>query len=426
MRWYKILIYDDDKASGEPLLKFQSHTSYPRHENPTPLNIQFEYANSINKNGEYARAILLNLFIYSQSIQLFTYLAKLKKKYLQFYAGFDRQAPLSKANGYTATGNAGSKKNVSEGLIFAGEITGITANFTSMDAWIMLSCSILPNKENNSKWTLQITQGDMLFGNSYSTSNRSEGSGIAINLYDAFKNILNTSDRGKFKIKPHKNLNNYEYSYPDTVTLDYANTDELIEGLLKHCGICVELVREKDGIVAYAWKAEDLFNTSNFSVGITEYNRILFNTNTNDKAKMIREIKEQEQNKSIVSVDRSVSAKLINYNEILEQPQLLGYSDGYLLKTILHPDLQINDLIELKGMTPSMSGLFSSKTGYVGSEVNNQQFMEAFIEQDKYNKYLTLIGKYVIVGIRHTGNFYGNSINDWTSEMTILPEGDIK
>lgn len=427
MRWYKIEIYDNNNASGKPILAFQSHTSYPRHENPTPLNIQFEYANSINKSGEYARAILLNLFIYSQSIQLFTYLAKLKKKYLLFYAGFDNQAPLSKANGYSDSGNVSKlgSKNKNDGLIFAGEIAGITANFTSMEAWMMLSCSVSTKDSDklNQKWTLQITEGDRLFSNSYSTGNRVEGKGIANNIYEALKSILSVSERDKLKIYPHKNLNDFEFLDKNTITIEYSNADELIKGLKEKARIQMQLIRENNATVAYVWKVEDSFKYGfGFQVGAEAYNRILYDLDTEANVRMIKEIKEQQKDYNKGQTNKSVESTLIGYNEILEQPQLLGYSDGYLLKTILKPNLQINDLIELKGMTPSMSGLFSSKTGYVGGEINNQQFLEIFESQDKYNKYLTIIGKYRIIGIRHTGNFYGNGINDWTSEMTILPE----
>lgn len=411
MRWYDIKIKGKDNDNKSQEVRFRSQQIYPRYFNPTPLNIRFEYSTHTTGNGADTRAINLNLFIYSQSLATFKELAKLNKKTLEFYAGWDVESKFFQSLGYT-------RKRENQ-LIFRGGVAGVTGNFVRNDSWIMLSCSSSENRDalGDFKWIVTITQNDHLFGNSSDTRSTRFGSSTTNTIYDAILNVVSNLD---MELRIHPKIKNLTHQQPTTIKIKYSTFKELQEQIVDKFGVWLELYEDKGVCYALPTQQEkyDLIikNAQNSDM----MKRIVAKQNARNFGRNIFVIQKlvDETDKDYGKMGGSVSqdAIPIEYAELLEQPMLVGFSEGYQVKTILRPDLKLNSTIKLKGVTPAMGGLFSSSRGYVGDEVNNRQF-----SQSEFNKYLTLEGKFKVVNIKHRGNFYGGGVNDWATEMIVLP-----
>lgn len=415
MRWYDIKIKGKTDEGKSQEIRFRSQQIYPRYMNPTPLDIKFEYSHTTTGDGSNTRAILLNLFIYSQSLATFKELAQLKDKQIEFYAGWDTESKFFQMLGYT-------RKRENQ-LVFNGSISAVTGNFNRNDCWIMLSCNAVIDANNRYgfKWKISFTQNDTLFGNTSDTKTTRFGSSITNTIYDA---ILNVVDKQDLTLKVHPYLRDTKYDKPNTVTVEYRDFLELQKGLLNKLGIYLEYEAWKGTCYALPTKAATKF----FIEGAKKYNQ----TYAMKRGFMFATIHDFDlTNKSVINrlkmeADNDIrqffysslrqEAIPIEYAEILEQPMLVGFSDGYNVKTILRPDLKLSSIIKLNGMTPVMGGIFSSTRGFVGNEVNTQQFNQGLL-----NKYLTISGKYEVVNIKHRGHFYGGNVTDWATEMMVLP-----
>lgn len=415
MRWYDIKIKGANNEGKKQEIRFRSQQIYPRYMNPTPLDIRFEYSHTTTGNGSKTRAILLNLFIYSQSLATFKELAQLKDKQIEFYAGWDTESKFFQMLGYT-------RKRENQ-LIFNGNISAVTGNFSRNDCWIMLSCNAVADANNSYgfKWKISFTQNDMLFGNTSDTKTTRFGSPITNTIYDA---VLNVVDKQNLTLKVHPYLAGTKHDKPNTVTVEYGNFPELQSGILKKLGIYLEYDAWRNTCYALPSKRATKF----FIEGAKKYNE----TQAMKKGYMFAQIHDYDlTDRNVINMlkmeaDNDIKqffypmyrqeAIPIEYAEILEQPTLVGFSNGYNVKTILRPDLKLSSVIKLQGMTPIMGGIFSSTRGFVGDEVNTQQFNQA-----EFNRYLTISGKYEVTAIKHRGHFYGGNVTDWTTEMMVLP-----
>lgn len=107
--------------------------------------------------------------------------------------------------------------------------------------------------------------------------------------------------------------------------------------------------------------------------------------------------------------------KVINTGDMLSQPQVLSYGikdpdTGETktlssLVTVLRPDLSIDDIVQIKGKTlGAMSGVWSEQSYLPPTGLN-----------------VFGAGKYKIYGVQHIGEFYGESVDSWSTQLQLVP-----
>lgn len=385
--------------SGVEQIQLKSYTTYPRHENRTPVNVEFSCSSFSDEKDLASGKIFttFNLKLFSQSISFFTALKKYSGTTLKFEAGWDDENDFFKKLGYNKNENR---------LIYQGQIAGITGTFTYDNNFVNITNSVeRPYMQNKFKWKLVLTQGDKLFGDnannktsSFFQSQKRQGRSILSSLSEALGLIFNISD-SFLKIYLHPNLKEIVWDKPYDKIIHFSSFESLNKQLYDVLGIQMGYVANK-GIAIYATKELSRFTTeSGFNMGeYTAYKNALIN----------------ECFKNALGNENTTSSVKIGLSEMVVQPTLLGFSQELEITTILKPQIMVGSTISLPNKK-----VFTQ----MGNEFDDPTQLESYLNADMVNRIpITAQGDYIVTAVEHKGNFYDTNQTAWATTMRCIPK----
>lgn len=392
-------------ASDVSEVVFQSYTTYPRYENRTPVNVEFECSSYIDtrKTSSTRLFTTFNLRLYSQSIALFTALRKYEGKILHFEAGFDRESEFVKKLGYNV-----ADKNFT---IFRGNIAGITGTFTYDNNYINITNAVTrPHfNSNHFKWKLVLTQGDKLFSGNIADVNttnfiqtqKKQGRSIYNSISEALSIIFNLTDPF-LKVYTHPNLKDVMWDKPYDKVIYYTSFESLSKQLSNLLGIKMSYMANK-GVAIYPLQSyKEAIEDSGYDVAKAR----------SIEAKLFNECINQGTASNTTTIPIALS-------ELVVQPTLQGYAGGTVsITSILKPQISVGSTISL----PS-SGVYTE----MGGEFQDPSSMGNYLEASVVNKIpITAKGNYIVSSVTHKGSFYDQSQTAWATIMECIPENMFK
>lgn len=96
----------------------------------------------------------------------------------------------------------------------------------------------------------------------------------------------------------------------------------------------------------------------------------------------------------------------INSSELLAQPEVLDFAGSLSVVTRLRADIRLGSNVNLVGIIPTIGSTLSS-SNYIGSVVKTRELFR--------------LGSYKVIGVDHTGDYYGTSPESWSTSLSLIP-----
>lgn len=96
----------------------------------------------------------------------------------------------------------------------------------------------------------------------------------------------------------------------------------------------------------------------------------------------------------------------INSSELLAQPEVLDFAGSLSVVTRLRADIRLGSNVNLVGIIPTIGSALSS-SNYIGSVVKTRELFR--------------LGSYKVIGVDHTGDYYGTSPESWSTSLSLIP-----
>lgn len=413
MRWYRLSIgkygdiinydYTEQKdgslklkanktgRQGGSILTFESNKFFPRHENITPLNIEFE-VNSYSNLGNLST--ICGIRLHSQSVTLYKELQNKvnKEKYVDITleAGFDYSSPLVEQKlGYRGQ-SAGC-------VIYKGQVAGISGQFNAKNSVINITAAYIKPHSADNVYRVQIKKGELLFGtakNSEPTYDTSTKEYKCQTMIQALTALL------KEDVKPQiqKDLESIKWEGKDDLIWIGSNIKQFAEFLENRFGIAIYNDANNQKVIIY--KLSTAQGENGYDTNAKQ---------SQENAETINKILAQIDG---VNVKNKLTPKQLSATELLTQPVFQGFSTMLEVTTALRPDITLGSIIQLPnanngGIVLAMGGSFGMDNQYIAGLAN---------EFD-----LTQQGKWYVTQCQHRGNFYGKSADSWSSHFVCLP-----
>lgn len=367
MRWYRLTIYNTTSSWGRTLSsigvaekwQIQSQTATPPiHNNPTPLNIQFNV--TANRNLSAQVGSVLKIFNVDQSF--FLELKSMVGSTIHLEAGFDLASPMVKKLKYP---------EIAEKTIIYSKIQAVFANFDSLEPWVAISVGPYANTEEEQK-------------------------ALYTKLEELSKAQAQTQPV-KIQMEPQKNMkdtiikllrNFFDNSW--TIAFSYTITKLTLAPMSQAIFAGVYSIFQLFALLRNKWGIECVPDYTN--------NTLLVTTCTTGPA-----IGPYVPPGSFAGITKN-PIKTISPNEFLSQPNALGFNN---ISTViaLRADLHLGDLVVLEGTIPTMSS-FDGIDSFISKGIND-------------NLKLFAPGTYMIMGINHNGEFYGADTSSWSTQLQL-------
>lgn len=316
---------------------------------PSPLQIEF----AIKAFSNAADSIPATIKLYNVSSTLFKFLGKVanEKCPLTLEAGWNNSIVLHPALNY---------KNIPNQIILVGNIQNVVGDFSGRDKYIILTTALtMPREEalqrqenrsgsqNKADFSVQIAKGD-----SYESF-----------IKKAFEFVLDKS----YKLVFSTAISAAVWKGNAGTLLAFNTLDDL-RFLLNRAleipvGVDIDTTRGR----------ADLYKLGDLADKATTYDGTTIE---------------------------------IDYTDLLEQPEFLGYSNMLSVLTRLRPDIHLNSVVKIK-----------KTTLVAGSAVSGTTFTS-----EGLTPFLSGEDEFIVNEIIHQGNFYGKSADSWSSQMQLVPK----
>lgn len=414
MRFYCLSLYGNSQLKGEPLLKFQSGLPFPRHNNWTPLQIEFEKnANIQDADGGSGVNFWINL--HSQSLNTFVALqswlenpsqlpALVKNEkgsgsasgiFIKFECGFNYQNPIIQKLGYIKPAS---------NVLYIGSLYSVTGNFTQKESFIHLSwgqgASDLSPYVGN---TFKISRGEKLFGSgevNFDEKNNAMYSNTIIAMLDLYY-------KGK-TYYIHPDLKDVTWDRDETKIIKLGDKLEtfssqrakLLNTLKKEFGLYV--VEDDTGVYILPSARMKLIEIEPKYGERPSYMTAAFISG--QRQELLNQCKRGEVKRETTNAGY---VRKLAHSEIIGYPVFGGFNQGFNLTTVLRPDIKIANTVELPDNVMLASLGASLREGFNASN-----------QAGKLST--TLRGKYLVAGVQHRGNFYGKGAENWATQLWLV------
>lgn len=99
-------------------------------------------------------------------------------------------------------------------------------------------------------------------------------------------------------------------------------------------------------------------------------------------------------------------AVTINASELLAQPEVLDFAGSLSVVMRLRADIRLGSNVNLVGIIPTIGSALSS-SNYIGSVVRTRELFR--------------LGSYKVIGVDHTGDYYGTAPESWSTSLSLVP-----
>lgn len=405
MRWYRLSIGNygklkdsergegyNTKRYGGDILTLESNVPFPRHYNPTPLNIEFEVQSFAHQSNISA---ICGIKLYAQSLSFFSQMKAFEGLDITLEAGFDPNGVITNNKlGYTPIKNR---------VIYKGQIAGISGNFSTKNSHINITASSYRPHSADNIYRLVIHKGNVIYDNGSKIYSQQDN---VING-QTFAQLFSVILQDNVKVFIHPKLKDLKWEQDTSFSTVIKNINELTYTLRKHFKCDIMNDGQNGVICLYPLSQTNVYSKKNSSI-------------IDEKATNKKRAEENSLARSeVLALSRNMNTnamlqpKELKYSEMLIQPVFQGFSNGLNITSVLRADLTLGSIIKLPeaGVVPAMGGSFAT----------NQQFISE--QANLYN--ITQHGEWEIIKITHKGNFYGKDTQSWCSMMECLPHGKV-